>query len=251
MNTSTHQFDPVWHSKLIARVTATLAVTCILGLTASTANAARAKPSPTPVPATFVPAPEHIQTVSAENIRAVLSVDPGSDYIAEGEYVSGPTQPGGSAVKVSMVDGGNFWVTNLVADSDYVVRFKRSYFFNRTSNTLSPVTSNYTSFSFHTPSVEQSRPSAPAISFGQVTASDITVLWNPSTDNASSQQQISYFYNASNSVMNDPLLPTCQLYCFGTTGMTIKRPPSGTTLTVFAYDTAGNRSLPSNVLIVP
>lgn len=256
MKISKHRFYLASRSKLMASVTAILAVACIMGTTIGIANAAKPRPQPPPAPVVFVAPPSIIQVVAAESNRVVVSVDPSSDYVVEGEYVSGPTQPGGDivgspAIKVFLVDGGNFWVNNLVPNSDYVVRFKRTYFFNRATNTLSPVTSNYTTFSFHTPTLEQSRPSAPVISFGQVTTTDLTVLWNPSTDNVSSQTQIQYVYNASNIVMSSPLLPTCYQYCFGATGLKIKRPPAGTTLTVFSLDTAGNRSLPSNVLVAP
>ncbi len=241
---------------------AALTMIGMLAASSGTANAQRPKPTrppratPTPAPVTVVPPPSIIQVVAAEANRVVVSVDPGSGYNVQGEYVSGPVIPGGDivgspAIQVFLVDGGNYWVTNLVPNSDYVLRFKRIGFFNSATNTYSTVTSDYTTFAFHTPTLEESRPSAPVISFGQVTADRVTVVWDPSTDNTSSTTQIQYVYSASNIVVGSPLLPTCSQYCFGTTGLTIQRPPSGTTLTVFAIDYAGNRSLPSNALVVP
>lgn len=256
MSTSTQQFQLTSRSKLVKGTAAVLAILCVMGASADIANAAKPRPKPQPAPVVLVSPPSIIQVAAAEANRIIASVDSGSGYIVAGEYVSGPTIPGGDivggpAIQVFLVDGGNYWVNNLVPNSDYVIRFKRIGFFNSATNTYITVTSNYTTFSFHTPTLEQSRPTAPVISFGQVTAENINVLWNPSTDNTSSNTQIQYVYNASNIVMSSPLLPTCYSYCFGTTGLRIQRPPSGTTLTVFAIDGARNRSLPSNVLVTP
>jgi hypothetical protein len=192
-----------------------------------------------------VAAPAVITSVELENIRNIITIDPGSDYGTQGEYVSGLTQPG-VPISVFDVDGGRKWITGLTANSDYVFRFKRTYFFNRATNTLTTVTSPYTNFAFHTPTLEQARPSTPVLSLGAVTATTVDITWAPSTDNASVAQKISYTYTL-NGVQSGANCAQVYGSCFGATGLQLARPAPGQTIrvTVTATDDVGNNSLPS------
>jgi hypothetical protein len=224
---------------------AMLSVITFASATVGTANAAQ--PSQT-----VVPPPSVIEVVEAEANRFRVTVDFGSGFSVQGEYVSGPTLPGGPAVRVQSVDGGRQQISNLVPDSDYVVRFRRTGFFDRATNRFSRVTSDWTTFSFRSLTLEQSRPSAPVISEGRALLDGLSnpyleVVWAPSVDNASTSTQIRYIF----SVNDGPYAPTCQsLYtCFN--GVNISPFPAlGTRIRVIAIDAAGNQSLPSNELIV-
>jgi len=256
MNKSTASRQRLFGSLAMTAIVMLLALASFLGTPADAVHAQRKKPTPTPA-VLAVPAPQVIQVVAAEGNRVIVAVDLGSGYTPEGEYVSGPLQPGGDIVgparpQALFVDGGYTWLTNLVPNSDYVFRFRRIWLFNSATNTIQAVTSPYITFSFHTPTLEQSRPSAPVISLGEVTATSITVNWNPSTDNVSPTTEISYVYSLTpDPLYGQPLRPTCSIYCFGATGLRINRPAPGTKLVVFAFDSARNQSLPSNELIIP
>jgi hypothetical protein len=235
----------------VASLLGMLTVVSLFGATADSALAQKKrKPTPTPTVIT-APPPQVIQIVAAEANRVIVTIDPGSGYTTEGEYVSGPLQPGGDIVgsprpQALNVDGGQTWLTNLVPNSDYVFRFRRTYFFNSTTSPGQTVTSPYTNFAFRTPTLEQSRPSAPVISLTEVT-NTILVSWAPSIDNVSTQTQINYFY----SLNGGALQTNCGSYCFGDTGLRINRPAPGSKLVVFAVDGAGIQSLPSNEIVIP
>lgn len=239
-------FGPTWRRRLGAVAAACAAAAVIAIGTLPTASAAP------PAKAAVVPPPSVIEVVEAESNRVAVTVDAGSGFTVQGELVSGPQLPGGPAVRVQSVDPGWQRISNLVPDSDYVVRFRRTGFFDRTTNRFVQVTSDWTAFSFRSLAVEQSRPSAPAISEGRVLIDargvvSLEVLWASSIDNASTATQLSYVYT----VNDGPLTPNCFAYCLGTTGARVNPLPAvGSRIRVFAIDRAGNRSLPSNELIV-
>lgn len=246
-------------SKSMRRVAASLlfVITSLSGAVAGTFGAsaepvAAARPRPTPVPVPTVAAPSTLTVVSAEANRVIATIDPGSGYTVQLEYVSGPLiAPGpitGSPSPTGfLVDGGQYWFTNLVPDGSYVFRARRTYFYNAATRTGMTVTSPYTNFSFRTPTLAASRPSAPVISILDVSATTLRVSWSPSTDNASGPTQLRYVYR----VNGGPEVPTCGSYCFGTTGAVIPRPAAGSSIVVFAIDGAEIRSLVSNTLIAP
>jgi hypothetical protein len=193
-----------------------------------------------------------IQVVEAEANRFTVTVDFGSGFSVEGQVVSGPSLPGGPGLQVQSVDPGRQRIANLVPDSAYVVRFRRTGFFDRKTNRFTRVTSDWTSSAFRSLTLEQSRPSAPVVSEGRALIDAIgevylEVLWAPSTDNASTTTQLRYVYTVNGGAQT----PSCFGYCSGTTGAGIKPLPAvGSRIVVFAFDAAGNRSLPSNEVIV-
>jgi hypothetical protein len=138
------------------------------------ANAGKPRPpKPTPTPVAAPPVPSNFRVKWSEAMGVVVTVDP---FAVEGQIVSGP---GGSVFGYSDPHAG-ILIQNLTPNSDYTVRF-RSYAFTAS---FQQVFSDYATFTFHTPTIEQSRPSAPVISFAAIDPGSLDVSWPPSTDNS-------------------------------------------------------------------
>lgn len=220
---------------------------------ADSASAARAtQPPPAPAP-TVVAAPSVFQILSSESNRERLAIDPGTGFGHEVQVISGPSGisgtdlVSGSPVTAFLTDFG-WQVGTLVPSSDYVIRARRTSRFNFSTKTLGTVTSPWASFSFRTPSLAASRPSTPVLTLGSVTATTVTINWAPSSDNVSTETQIGYSFTRNGVNAGT----TCQVYCFGATGLRIARPAPGTSvrIAVTAVDDAGIPSLASQEIVV-
>ena len=212
---------------------------------AGTGVAARA-PAPKPVPVQTLPAPTSFQVTSSEPVRVIANIDAGTPYTDEVQVLSGPS--GGGALNPFLSYRG-YWFSPLLANNDYVIRARRIYSYDPIARKLTTVTSPWTTFTFHTPTLEASRPSAPVLRAGPAfSPSNVGIDWNPSTDNGSTSDQIQYTWSL-NGVDKGP---TCSLYCFGSTGLEIPRPAPGASarVVVTAIDDVGIASLPSAAFVV-
>ena len=231
---------------------------CVLGSLAgaSAAEAARPRPNPLPAPA----APVIVDIVDDDAITATFRVtnpfESGVETVVRS--VVGPCQPG-----VIYGCGPNGWVditgigrlTGLQPNSTYTVTVERVRFYDTRTNRAVSLRSAPSTFTVTTLTLEQARPSAPSIAeTGRTTFNGqprVTIGWAASTDNTTTEQELRYVY----SISPDPLgseVPTCSQYCFGTTGTSVPAPAPGTSIsvTVTAIDATGNRSLPSNALVI-
>ncbi|MCB9149757.1 MAG: hypothetical protein H6645_01465 [Caldilineaceae bacterium] len=238
----------VFGFRMLLAFTVVMLMISLFGANTTTAYAKKPKPTPTPTPTVpTVPPPGVITVLRAEDYRFVVDIDPNSGYSVVGEYVSGPI--GAQTPQVHHADHDGYWIDPLLPDSDYVFRFKRSYYFDSSTNTLYTVTSDYTTYSFHTPTIEESRPSAPVISVAEITNDYVGFTWQPSTDNASPASKLQYVYTINGGSNH----PTCVTYCTGgIPGLVLyDKSLAGSKLVVYAIDQAGNLSLPSNELVIP
>jgi hypothetical protein len=205
-------------------------------------------PKPTPTPVAAPPVPTNFRVKWSEAVGVVVTVDPSVIYV-EGQLVSGP---GGSLVGYTDPHAG-ILIQNLTPNSDYTVRF-RSYAF---SASFQQVFSNYATFTFHTPTIEQSRPSAPVISFETVDPGFLDVSWPPSTDNSVGVQASTAYVRYDYSINGGAQQTVCGGgYCNGgetrvQLGRLNGNLPAGSRIVVTAVDAFGIRSLPSNTLVVP
>ena len=255
--TSNHQRPPTSRAR---RLSASLALgaLCLIGSVAgaSVAEAARPRPNPLPAPA----APVVVDIVDDDAITATFTVtnpyESGVETIVRS--VAGPCQPGsiyacGPQGWVDITGAGR--LTGLQPDSTYTVTVERVRFYDTRTNRAVNLRSAPTTFTVTTLTLDEARPSAPSIAeTGRTTINGqpwVRVGWAASTDNTTPEQGIRYVYRIS----PDPLgreVPTCSQYCFGTTGTSVPAPAPGTSIsvTVTAIDATGNRSLPSNALVI-
>jgi hypothetical protein len=224
----------------------------VSALLAGTPGADARPPKPKPLGA---PAPAVVTSFSApEATAARYTISNPSEFgVDVSTTISGspPTDPfaGISPYVVFSLDTG--LIFNLQPSTTYTVSVVRFRFYDAGLNKAVDVRSAPTTFTFTTPSLAASRPSAPVISIAGSPPGTVNIAWAPSTDNSSTPDQIQYFYT----VAQDPFrqsVPTCSSYCFGTTGTLIPRPAPGTSIsvTVTARDGALIDSLPSNTLVI-
>ena len=87
-------------------------------------------------------------------------------------------------------------------------------------------------------------PSAPTNLAGADVTNEVHMTWSPSTDNADPQSTILYEFYLNGVTHQDDVL-------FGTSGLVYCREASGfTTVVARAVDSSGNRSEPSNAIVV-
>lgn len=240
------------------RASFALGAFCVIGSLAGASAAQAARPRPVPLPAPS--APVIVDVVDDDAITATFRVT--NPYEAGVETVVrsvvGPCQPG-----VIYGCGPNGWVdvsgfgrlTGLQPASTYTVTVERVRFYDTRTNRAVSVRSAPSTFTVTTLTLEEARPSAPSIAETRRTTFNgqplVAIGWAPSTDNTTTETELRYVYR----IASDPLgreVPTCSQYCFGATGTTVPAPAPGTSIsvTVTAIDATGNRSLPSNTLVI-
>jgi hypothetical protein len=230
-------------------LTALAAVALSVGL----GGPAAARPRPTPAPAPAIISNIVINEANQGSFRVNNADEFGVQYIVR---VVGPPPvepiPDYPGVTVNgYVAGTEGRLTGLLPSTPYTVTVLRHRFYDARTNRAVSVLSAPTNFSFTTPSLAATRPTAPEIRIAGQIATGVDLAWTASTDNVSAATQLQYTY----AVAGDPFrtgVPTCSSYCFGQTGTFIQKPPSGTsiTVTVTAVDAAGLRSLPSNAVTI-
>jgi hypothetical protein len=234
-------------------LTALAVVALSVGLGGPAAARPRPVPRPAPAPAPAIVSNIVIDEANQGSFRVNNADEFGVEYIVK---VVGPppVEPipdfPGRTVN-GYVAGTEGRLTGLLPSTPYTVTVLRHRFYDARTYRAVSVLSAPTSFSFTTPSLAATRPSAPVIRITGPLGTGVALAWTASTDNVSAETQLQYTY----AVAGDPFrtgVPTCSSYCFGQTGTFIQKPPSGTSIsvTVTAVDAAGLRSLPSNAVTI-
>lgn len=238
-------------------ITAAVIGLASLAAIGSPVEAGRARPKPAlPAPAAPVIADVVANDATQARFRVTNPFESGVDTLVTS--VSGPCAPG--TIHPSCPTGfvtvvGDGYINGMLPDSTYTVTVRRHRFYDTNTNRSANLLSAPTTFTIRTLTLEAARPSAPVISrAGTSVISGRTwalVNWAPSADNTSTVTQIRYVYRIAEDATGRDVA-TCGSYCFGTTGATIPLPAPGTsiTVTVTAIDDNGNRSLPSNPLVI-
>lgn len=184
MNLLAHRFQVKSSATLKIATVFMLAMVGAVGAMTGQVNAARPRPpAPTAIPAptatpapipTSVPLPVAFTVISNVPDNFQVQISPATQ-LGDAELLSGSTV--GGPVIITVGDGGLVAFLRLVENSDYVFRYRNKIWIPSLS---SFITSAWVQFSFHTPTFDSLRPSAPQnLRVVERTATTVTVRWDP------------------------------------------------------------------------